>query len=65
MVSERLQGEEQSLKVLSLEIPHSHTKMNVKSAPQKLEFAMVRAVSKSHTLDCSCKFPCAFTHSYA
>ena len=24
-----------------------------------------RAISKSYTLDCSRKFPCAFTHSYA
>ena len=32
---------------------------------EKLEFLMVRAISKSYTLDCSCKFPCAFPHSYA
>ena len=33
--------------------------------PQKLEFLMVRAISKSYTLDCSCKSPCAYPHSCA
>ena len=33
--------------------------------PQKLEFVMVRAISKSYTLDCSCKSPCALPHSCA
>ena len=38
-------------------MPHSLAKMNLKSAAQKLEFVMVRAISKSYTQDCSCKFP--------
>ena len=54
-----------SFEVLPSEMLHSHAKMNLKSAPQKLEFVMVRAISKNYTLDCSCKFPCTFTHSYA
>ena len=47
-------------------MPHSHARMNLKSAPPKLEFVMVRAISKSYTLGCSCKFLCGsriVTHS--
>ena len=36
-------------------MPHSQGKMDLKIAPQKLEFVMVRAISKSYTLDCSSK----------
>ena len=43
----------------------SHAKMHLKSAPQKLNFVMAKAISKSYTLDCSCKCPCTFPHSYA
>ena len=39
--------------------------MRLKSAPQKLNFLMTKAISKSYTLDCSCKCPCTFSHSYA
>ena len=42
------------------EMPGSHTKMRLKSALQKLNFVMAKAVSKSYTLDCS-----MFSHSYA
>ena len=35
------------------------------SAPQNLHFAMVIAVLKSYTLDCSYNCPCTFSHSYA
>ena len=35
-----------------------------KIAPQKLKFVMVKAISKSYMLDCNCKFPCTFPHSY-
>ena len=51
--------------VLPLEMPHSYTKMRLKSAPQKLDFVIVKTISKSYRLDCSCKFPCTFPHSYA
>ena len=56
MASERLQGEEQfhSNNYLLEIIPCSHAKMRLKSAPQKLNFLMVEAISKSCTLDCSC-----------
>ena len=56
MANEILQGEEQfhSKKHL-FEMPRSHTKMHLKSAPQKPDFAMAKAISKSYTLDCSCK----------
>ena len=66
MASERLQGEEQfhSMNYL-LEIPCSHAKVHLKSAPQKLNFLMTKAISKSCTLDCSCKSPSTFPHSYA
>ena len=66
MANERLQGEEQfHSKNYLLEMPRSHAKMRLKSAPQKLNFLMAKAISKSYTLDCSCKCPCTFPHSYA
>ena len=43
----------------------SHTKMRLKSAPQKLNFVMAKAISKSYTLDSSNKSPYTFPHSYA
>ena len=66
MASERLQGEEQfhSMNYL-LEMPRSHAKIRLKSAPQKLNFLMAKAVSKRCVLDCSCKCPCTFPHTYA
>ena len=66
MANERVQGEEQfHSKNYLLEIPRSHAKMRLKSAPQKLNFVMAKALSKSYTLDCSCKCPRTFSHSYA
>ena len=66
MANERLQGEEQFYsKNYLLEMPRSHAEMRLKSAPQKLNFVMTKAVSKSYILDCSCKCPCTFPHSYA
>ena len=54
MVSERLQREEQfHSKNYLLEMPHSHAKMRLKNAPQKLNFLMTKDISKSYTLDCS------------
>ena len=56
MANLRLQGEEQfHSKNCLLEVPCSHAKMRVKSAPQKLNFVITKAISKSYTLDCSCK----------
>ena len=66
MSSERLQGEEQfHSKNYLLEIPCFHAKMHLKSAPQKLDLLMAKAISKSCTLGCSCKYPCTFLYSYA
>ena len=66
MASERLQGEEQfHSKNYLLEMPRSYAKMRLTSAPQKLNFLMAKAISKSYTLDCSCKCHCTFLHSYA
>ena len=66
MTKERLQRVEQFFsKNYFLEMPRSHVKMHLKSAPQKLNFAMVKAASKSYTLDCSCKCPYTFPHTYA
>ena len=54
-VSERLQGDEQLYsKSYLLEMPHSHARMRLKSAPQKLNFSMAKDISKSYTLDCRC-----------
>ena len=66
MANERLQGEEQfHSKNYLLEMPRSHAKMRLKSAPQKLNFLMAKAISKIYALDCSCKCSCTFPHSYA
>ena len=40
-------------------------KMRLKRTSQKLNFLMAKAISKSYTLDCNCKWPCTFPHSYA
>ena len=64
--NERLKGEEQfHSKNYILEVLRSHAKMRLISAPQKLNFVMAKATSKSYTLDCSCKYPCTFPPSYA
>ena len=66
MASEKLQGEEQFHYMnYLLEMLRSHAKMCLKSAPQKLNFLMAKAISKSCTRNCSCKCPCTFPHSYA
>ena len=65
LLLERLQGEEQFSKNYLSKKPRSHDKILLKSAPQKLKFVMANAISKSCTLDCSCKCPCTFPHSYA
>ena len=66
MASERLQREEQiHTKNYLLEMSCFHSKMHLKSAPQKLNFLMAKAISRGCTLDCSCKYPCTFPHSYA
>ena len=66
MASERLQEEDQfRFKNYNLKMPRSHAKMRLKSAPQKLNFLMAKAMSKSCTTDCSCKCPCTFLHRYA
>ena len=65
MASERLQGDKQFLsKNYLLEMPRFRAKMNLKSAPKKLNFLMEKAISKRFTLDCSWKCSCTFPHSY-
>ena len=66
MASERLEGEEQfHTKNYLLEMSCFHAKIPLKSAPQKLNILMAKAISKCCTLDCSSKCPCTFSHSYA
>ena len=66
MINERLQGEKQFyFKNYLLEMLCFHPKMRLKSAPQKLNFVMAKAISKSYNPDWSCKCPCTFPHSYA
>ena len=66
MASERLQGEEQfHSKNDLLEMSRFHAKMRLKSVSQKLNFLIEKAISKSCKLDCSCKCPRTFPHSYA
>ena len=56
MASERLQGEERiHTKNYLLEMCHFHAKMRLKCEVQKLNLLMAKAISKSCTLDCSCK----------
>ena len=65
LANERLQGEEQFRSKNYLSDMHcSDAKMHFKSAPQSLNFAIAKTISKSYTLDCSCKYPCRFPHSY-
>ena len=55
MASKRSQGEENfHSKNNLLEMPRSHAKMRLKSAPQRLNFLMTKDVSKRYSLDCSC-----------
>ena len=66
IANERLQGEEQFYsKNYLLEMPRFHAKIRLKSEPQKLNFVMTKATSKSYTLACSSKCPCTFPHNYA
>ena len=66
MTTERLKGEEQiHFKNYLLEMSRSHAKMHLKSARQKLNFVMAKAISKTYPLDSNCKYPCTFPHSYA
>ena len=65
MASKRLLGEEQFLsKDCILEMSSFHHKIRLKIAPQKLNFLMAKAISKSCTLDCRCVHPCMFPHRY-
>ena len=64
MASERLQGEEQfHTKNYRLEMSSFHPKMRLKSAPQRLNFLMAKAISKRCILDCSRKCPCVLNNS--
>ena len=64
MASEILQRKEQFHTTnYLLELSCFHAKMRLKSAPQKLNFLITKAISKSCTLDGSCKCPRTFPHS--
>ena len=66
MANERLQGEKEFYyKKYLLKMAYSHTKMPMKFVPQKLNFVMAKALSKSYTLDYNCKCSYSFLHSYA
>ena len=73
MANEILQREEQfHSKNCFLEMHCSHAQMRLKcakSASQKLNFVIAKVISKSYTLECSCKCPRMqfpiVTHSYA
>ena len=69
MSNERWQGEElfQS-KNHVLEVPLSHPKMRLKSAPQKVNFLMSKSIQKSNTLIVATNALARFhlvTHCYA
>ena len=66
MANERLLVEEQfHSKSYLLEMHPSPAKIRSESAPEKLNFVMAKAISKSYRLDCSCKGFCMFLHGYA
>ena len=48
-----------------LEMPCFNGKMRLKNAPQNPNFIIAKAISKRYTLDCNCKCPETFPHSYA
>ena len=55
VANERLQRQEKfDSKNYLLEMPRSHAKMRLKSAPQKLSFLIAKYISKSYTLDSCC-----------
>ena len=59
-------GEEHfHIKNYLLEMTPSQGKMRIKSALQKLNSLMVKAILKSYTRNCSHQCPCTFPHSYA
>ena len=61
IANEILQGKKQfHSKSYLLEMRRSHTKMRLKSAPQKLKIVIATDISKNYTLDCSCKCPLRF-----
>ena len=65
IASERWHGQEKfHSENYFLEIPSSYAKMRLKSAPQKVNFVMAKAISKSYKVDCGCKCPFTFPHSY-
>ena len=43
-------------------VPLSHTKMRLKSTPQKLNFLMEKCTQERYTLNCSRKCPCTFSY---
>ena len=66
MANETIQEKEEfHSKNYLLEMPCFHAKMHLKRAPQKLDFVMAKAILKSYTLACRCKYPCMFPHGYA
>ena len=66
VASERLQSEQQfHSKNFLLKMLCFHGKIRLKIAPQKLHFLVTKSISKSCTLDRSCKCRCTFMHSYA
>ena len=57
MANERLQGEGQfHSKSYLLKMLRCHAKMRLKSALQKLNFVIAKAISECYTLDCACFF---------
>ena len=66
MASERLKREKQfHFKNYLLGTPRPHANMHLKSAPQKLNFVIGKAIYKSYKLDCRCKCSLIVTHSNA
>ena len=61
MANERLQGEEQfhsKIYLLDMHCSNAFEKSTTKN------FVIAKAISKSYTLDCSCKYPYTLPHSY-
>ena len=65
MANGTLQGKEQfRFKCYLLEILCYHAQLRLKSAPQKLNLVIAKAISIAYTQAYSCKCSCLFPHIY-
>ena len=65
LANERKQEKEQfHSKNYLLKMSYFNANMRLKKLLQKHNFVMAKAISESYPIDCSCKWPCMFPHSF-